>query len=292
MSTPDNPNTTEAATVAALALSGVAPRLVDTGDLYAIPDGQGGVRVITTDEYAATPRHVGAKRTVRDAESFVGYLGKHALDETEVWADSTTSSIVAVIDSHQGAHEPGGWQKHSVHLELRHTDSWLAWAGIDGQLLTQDVFADFIEGRSVDVVKPDPASFLELAQSFQAKQNVDFESGHRLDSGQVRLEFKETITAKAGQKGNIDIPTEVELALKPYVGGPVYKVRARFRYRFGAQGLRLSIVLLRPADLLEAAFTDIVTEIRDGKRNPMNKQGDEDEFLHFGIAAPIFSGRP
>lgn len=105
----------------------------------------------------------------------------------------------------------------------------------------------------------------------------------RLDSGQVRLECKETVTAKAGQKGHIDIPTELELLLRSYIGGPVYVVVARFRYRLRGSQLGLGIVLQRPQEILDAAFADIVTEIRDEKT-----------VVHEGIPAsvPVYPGHP
>ncbi|WP_242089195.1 DUF2303 family protein [Curtobacterium sp. DN_7.5] len=283
----DNP---EAAVVAGLAQQAVHPEELETGVVYVEADGSGGSRIVDTDRYAANPRHIEASRVVGDAESFVRYVTKHVIaGHTEVYADVPSSSVVAMIDSHDAA--VGGWQKHRAQLELRHTKSWEAWTKVDGKLLEQTDFAEFIEQQSLDVRSPETAVLIEIAQSFQAKTSVDFEGGERLDSGQVRLEYKETVTAKAGQKGHIDIPTELELLLRPYIGGPVYVVVARFRYRLRGSQLGLGIVLQRPQEILDAAFADIVTEIRDGKTVV---KGDEKTVVHEGIpsSVPIFSGRP
>jgi uncharacterized protein YfdQ (DUF2303 family) len=283
----DNP---EAAVVAGLAQQAIHPEELETGVVYVEADGSGGSRIVDTDRYAEHPRHIEAKRVVGDAESFVRYVTKHVIEgHSEVYADVPSSSVVAVLDSHDA--RQGGWQKHTARLELRHTKSWEAWTKVDGQLLAQTDFAEFIEQQALDVRSPETAVLIEIAQSFQAKTSVDFEGGERLDSGQVRLEYKETVTAKAGQKGHIDIPTELELLLRPYIGGPVYVVIARFRYRLRGSQLGLGVVLTRPTEILDAAFADIVTEIRDGKT--VTKDGETTQ-VHDGIpsSVPIYSGRP
>lgn len=281
---------TEAAVVADLARQAASTETLDPGSVLAAPAEDGRVYVVDTDAYADSPRHIEAKRVVGDAESFVQYVTKHVIDgHTEVYADVPSSSVVAVLDSHDAGQ--GGWQKHTARLELRKTKSWEAWEKVDGQLLPQTEFAEFIEQQALDVRSPETAVLIEIAQSFQAKTSVDFEGGERLDSGQVRLEYKETVTAKAGQKGHIDIPTELELLLRPYIGGPVYVVVARFRYRLRGSQLGLGVVLTRPTEILDAAFADIVTEIRDGKTVV---KGDEKTVVHEGIPAsvPVYSGRP
>lgn len=280
----------EAAVVADLARQAAGAETLAPGVVYGAAGPDGSTRVLDTDAYADSPRHIAASRVVGDAESFVRYVEKHVIDgHTEVYADTPSSAVVAVLDSHDAGQ--GGWQKHTARLELRHTKSWEAWTKADGKLLEQTEFAEFIEQQALDVRKPDTAVLIELAQSFQAKTSVDFEGGERLDSGQVRLNYKETVTARAGQKGHIEIPTELELLLRPYIGGPVYLVVARFRYRLRGSSLGLGIVLQRPQEILDAAFADIVTEIRDGKT--VTKDGETTQ-VHDGIPAsvPIFSGRP
>jgi len=71
----------------------------------------------------------------------------------------------------------------------------------------------------------------------------------------------------------------------------VYLVVARFRYRLRGSQLGLGIVLQRPQEILDAAFADIVTEIRDGKTVV---KGEDRTVVHEGIpsSVPIFSGRP
>lgn len=280
----------EAAAIADIAVQGIEPNPIEPGVLVTVPDGQGGVKVINTDEYAPTPRRAKATRSVLDAKSFVEYTNRHGLPGTEVFAHSPSSTVVAVIDSHVGAGQDAGWQGHRVTLNLEQTVPWKAWTKYDGAWFSQSEFAEFIEQRAVDVKTPSHADLLELAQHFEAKKSADFSSSERMDNGQVQFTFTEKVGAKAGQKGQLEIPKDILLVLKPYVGGVPYHVYANFRYRLSGGELRLGYVLVRPQDILDAAFADIVTEIREGRTEKFADKPDV--VVHEGIEYPIFLGKP
>ncbi|WP_434315867.1 DUF2303 family protein [Leifsonia sp. P73] len=290
-----NPKT-EAATVAQIAAASIEPHELETGVVYAVADGKGGVKVLDTDSYDDVPRRAKADRTVTDAASFVAYVNRHRTIGTEVYAHTSSSSVVAVIDSHEGTDLAPGWQGHKLTLALEHTKAWLAWTAHDlGQnsrgWFGQQEFAEFIEDRALDVQEPSHARVIELATKFEATKKVDFGQATRLDNGEVRFEYTETIGAAKGRKGDLEFPKELKLALRPYIGGPIYYVFAALRYRIGEDGLRLGYTLQRPETILEGAFADIVAEIRDGRTD---KVGDADPVtVHYGIGdVPIFYGRP
>jgi uncharacterized protein YfdQ (DUF2303 family) len=295
---------TEANSIARLAGQALKHQLILPGEIVTVADSDGGVVVTDTDSYAAGPRRAAGRRIVTDAYSFVSYLDRHANEQTEVYADKVASTVVAVIDSHTGSDKSNGWQGHTVKLELVKTIPWLAWLARDlttagsAAWFNQEAFAEFIQERATDCVTPDSAELLDIATSFQANNKVDFKSAVNTGSGQVNLGFDETITAKAGVKGNIKIPTELKLRLRPYIGGPIYNVTAQFRFRLNGGDLRLGFAIVRPQDILDAAFTDIVDEIRDGKTETVVVPGLDGEglpvekFIHGGTDAPIFFGKP
>lgn len=286
----------EASAIANIAVQGAEPHALEMGALYSVPDGHGGVAFKDTEAWAKNPSRAKAKRTVTDAASFVAYLARHSTEATEVYADTPESSVVAVIDSHTGANLPAGWEGHKLSLSLVKTIPWLAWTQSDlgtnnRAWFTQAEFAEFIEARALDVVDPDHARLIEIATTFEAKSNADFGSAVRLDNGEVKFEYTETTTAKAGSKGSLDIPKTLKLAIRPYIGGPIYHVFAQFRYRVNSGDLKLGFALERPDAILDAAFADVVTEIRDGKTE--KKAGEEVATRIFdGIEAPIFYGKP
>lgn len=282
---------TEAAVVAQIADENAEAQRVAiaTGEVYLVRGHDGGLHTIDTDKYAAAPRHTEASRVVTDAASFATYVNRHRTPGTEVFAHTNSASVVAVIDSHEGWEGEPGWQKHRLTLKLEHSKPWAAWAAMDGKWFDQEEFAEFLENRYSEVIEPSPAQMIDIATSFEAKKGVDFKAGFRGESGEVRLQFEETVKAKAGQKGELEIPKKIQLALRPYVGGPVYSIWANFRYRITANGLRLGFILERPENVLDAAFADVVTDIRDGREaNEKEKRP-----AHEGIGnVPLFYGKP
>jgi len=213
--------------------------------------------------------------SVHDAPAFIAYLTKHALPETEVWADLANQQLVAVINTNEGIDEladavtqmiegPAGWGDHRAQLVLRKTPAWVAWATLDRKFMPQTTFAEHVEERLPDFATPSGADMLELAQSFKAHTKVNFESSRRLKSGETTLEYREDTTATAGKKGDITIPDTFELGIAPFDGCPGYRVNARFRYRITDGTLLLGYVMERPEDILRAAFDDIVTDVAGG----------------------------
>jgi uncharacterized protein YfdQ (DUF2303 family) len=285
---------TETDAAAELARQALAPKEVHPAGLYLLPDGDGGARIVDTDAFGTAPRHTAGARVVTDAASFVAYVNRHRRLGTEVFAHTNTSSVVAVIDSHESSDTAEvympGWQKHTVRLALEKSKAWLAWEAADGHLFTQEEFADFLDDRYLDVIEPVPARMIEIARTFQAHTKVAFESSIREASGDVKLNYTEDTAAKAGQKGDIEIPARIQIALRPYIGGPIYSIWASFRYRLRGGSVHLGFKLERPEVILDLAFTDIVTEIREGRTD--KKDGVETR-VHDGIGdVPIFNGKP
>lgn len=277
-------DTNEARTIATLAQQAQELTELLPGAIFAVPADDGGQRVIDTDHYAFTPRRANSHRLVSDSESFVKYLVKHGLERTEVYADTPLSSVVAVIDSHGGALEAPGWQSHTVTLKLEHTKSWLAWTKYDGQMFDQAAFAEFIEQRATDVKTPAAGDLMTLASHMSMTIGVEYESAQRLADGQTTLKYKEKVATKG--LGTMEVPKELMLALQPYVGGPRQYAYASFRTRLQGSALKIGYVLVRPEEILEGVFADIVTEIRDGRKETTGRPGFD------GITAPIFYGRP
>ena len=209
----------------------------------------------------ATPAYKDGRYVVNDAASLIAYVTRHGITQTELWANVDGRKIIAIVDGHST--DNPGQARHQVHLDLKYTPAWKAW--INGQGLgRQEAFAEMIESRQMDIVDPPAATLLELAQTFKATKNADFESSKRLTSGQTTLEYRETVAAKAGNKGDIDIPDTFALALAPFRGGPSFRVIARLRFRVGEGHLEIGYYLDNPDDVIEAAFAEIADTVRDG----------------------------
>lgn len=216
------------------------------------------------------PHRKAGTYALHDAASFCAYVEKHGDDQTEVWADTTRSTVTAVLNAHEGEGYGGPrFEDHRATYAVLLTDAWKAWAAHDGKLLDQQTFAEHIEDRSIDIIRPSGADMLELAQSFQATIGVHFDSSKALSSGERQLTYREDINATAGKAGQMDIPADFSLGLVPFEGADAYPVTARFRYRITNGSLRIGYHLERPADILRAAFLDVVSKIQEGVEVPV-----------------------
>lgn len=221
------------------------------------------------DALRRAPRRVRGDVTVTDTASWLAYYAKHSAAGTEVFGDVRTSTVTAILNAPAAPTEPA-WGDHRLALQLEHSPAWQAWTEKNGTWLTQDSFAEHIEDRTPDLVKPDAATMLEVAQTVRATTNVKFESASRLHDGQRRFQYAETMESKAGTRGELSVPTALSLALQVWRGVPiVVPVTARFRFRIAADGLRLAFVLDRLEDVLDAAWKDLLEELTKGIDTPV-----------------------
>ncbi|NYD39944.1 DUF2303 family protein [Nocardioides panaciterrulae] len=239
------------------------------GRFFTVVSPDGTVRLIDLEaerekaEYAHKPRRKTGEYRVHDAESFVAYLAKHADADTEVWADAVAAKITGVLDANTTVDGPRH-EEHRVIYGVLLTEAWKTWAKYDGHLPDQQVFAELIEERATDVVTPSGADMLEIAQTFKATIGVNVESSKRLSDGQRQFEYRETVDAKAGKAGRMEIPETFVLGLRPFEGADAFKVTARLRYRLADGALRIGYKLDRPEDVLREAFLSVVQKVETG----------------------------
>lgn len=263
-------------TVASIAQHAVLPRELVDGNIYAVKNGESielletpGYRHDLDDQRAPKPRRVARSVTVRDAESLISYLTEntdnddevgdqygHGEGQLELWADLDGRRIKAILDGGDG------WRIHTATLDLRHSNEWKEWTGIDGRLVDQLAFAQFIEDHLSSIGAPDGAKLLEVCQTLEAVTKVDFKSSELLANGQRKFKYDETTEAKAGQKGDLTIPGELTLVLRPFQGSQPVGITARFRYRLDGGQLRLGVKLAEPEKALEDAFDAIVDDVQ------------------------------
>ena len=262
--------TATARVVEQLTREAVEPHQVEPG-LYLAPDAETGSRVIDVrDQIQRTKDHPLRKTgavTLTQHDSFTAYLAKHALPETELWADIDKDRVVAVINAHSGYAEDldtegaAGWGDHRATLKLVTTQDWRDWTDNSGKMLPQTEFAEFVEQHLPNFVRPAAADMLELAQTIKGHTKVSFESSKRVKSGETAIEWREETTAAAGKKGALEIPDTIDLGIQVYEGGTPYRLVARFRYRIGGGQLALGYVLERAGDVHRDAFGQVVQQV-------------------------------
>lgn len=241
---------------------------LDIGKVYAFNTPVGVHKVdLTGEEYKDQPTRKRGVTIVRDSAAFLTYYGKHHDADTEVYSDVEGLSVMAVLDANTPT--SARWGGHRLVLSLRTTKAWREWTGSSGKLMTQDAFAEFLESHLPDLVDPDAATMLEIAQSIQASTKGQFQSASRLQSGARKLIFTEETTAKAGQRGELEIPEVFKIGVVPFEGAVRYSVNARLKYRINHGDLTIGFLLEQPEDRLASAFEEVVALIAEGIDTPI-----------------------
>ncbi|NUS79113.1 MAG: DUF2303 family protein [Streptomyces sp.] len=262
-------NTDSVQSIAALAQQALAPKQVEPGHIYLVATAEGEVETIdlTGPEFTGRLERKTGTTTVRDSASFLTYYAKHHDENTEVYSDVEKLTVTAVLDAHQA--DTARFGGHRLHLALRKTKAWDEWTSLDGKLLTQDQFANFLEDHLAYLVDPDAATMLEIAQSIKASTKAEFQSSSRLQSGERKFSFVEDTKASAGAKGDIAIPETFKIAVPPFEGADAYSMTARFKYRIDRGQLALGFKLEQPEERARAAFADVLTTIAEGITTPI-----------------------
>ena len=128
---------------------------------------------------------------------------------------------------------------------------------------------EFFEENVKDITAPEgipdapsAADMLEISRTLEAKKNISFRQGTRLDNGQVQLTYNEKIDGQAGETGQLRIPEQFYIGVKPFLGGDAFCVAVRFRYRIQEARLVMWFELVRPDKVLEEAYTTVRAKIQ------------------------------
>ena len=259
----------------------VLPRKLEEG-IYAILDADGAIQIRETEGYAREqlhdwaqarserPEFVHRSPVLLDVDSFLAYLTAntdsaegevgpyYALSSgaLEVWADIDSRKVTAILDGFDGL------RKHTATLILKTSREWAEWMAIDGKLLPQADFAQFVEDHLSTIAEPDGALLLDICETLTGKTDVAWKSQALGSNGQRQFVYEETVEGKAGPKGNLAIPTGLMLALRPFQGSAAQPVTARFRYRMREGHLTIGVKLAEPESVLEAAFDSVVADVQ------------------------------
>ncbi|MDE2101602.1 MAG: DUF2303 family protein [Patescibacteria group bacterium] len=252
-------------TIVETAIRSAAPTTLHSGERYLwIHTAARGTEKIDLSHTLAKPTRKSGNVTVFDAASFNQVIADNSdAGNIAIYLDRNpeTPSIVAVMNGHgKGG---AGWADFRVNIAFRKTPQWIRWQGIDGKMLAQAAFAEFIEDNLDDIASPPKADFLEIVTYLQATRTVDFKSGIRLSSGAIQFQNLESVDAKVGP-GSIAVPEQFTLGIAPMFGAPSYSIPVRFRYRLQDGKLMLGVKIQRVEALMGTLIEDVIAKIERG----------------------------
>lgn len=242
------------------AREGVEPKVLDTDAVYAMPVP---LPIADLEQFRARPDAQRGNFYPSTVDSFVQYVGEQSKgEETTIWVQPDGGHIEAILNDHDSI--DAGWGDHKAILDLIVSPEWRFWLAQDGELLSQQEFAQHIEEGIADMVKPDGAEMLEIAQSIEGKNDVAFKSKIDLTSGEIRVGYEERVEAQAGASGQLAVPREFTIGVAPFIGEDAFKLNARLRWRVNGGNLMLGYKLDRPDAAVREVLAGIYKRLSEG----------------------------
>jgi uncharacterized protein YfdQ (DUF2303 family) len=174
------------------------------------------------------------------------------------------TGMTAWLDYHDPSTKYPGRNLHRAHLSLAESVQSKAWKEINGIPLNQEKFAEFLEEHSQDVRSLDAATLMEIVLTLQGKSEVSFRKAVRLNSGTVQVCWDETASVKAGQHGELDVPTGIVLAIPLFEYGESVTITAKLRTVVRDGGVTFSVKLLRLDIAIEDALRANIETVKKG----------------------------
>lgn len=223
-----------------------------------------GIRVVSLKDFLPPPDRIDQTVTLLTVPSFVEYVNRFKVPDSTIFANEATGQYIAVIDYHS-ANGPTkrGEMDHVAVYNCPKSEQWKSWTSKDKQFFDQVAFAEFLESNLKEIASPPGAEFLEVALQLQVHKSADFASDVRLDNGQVKFRYDETVRGTT-RAGDLAIPSQFKLRLPVFVDGAVFEIDARFRYRMNEGKLTLGYELIRPNEVWQAAIKKVTDEVLEG----------------------------
>lgn len=226
----------------------------------------GATSQVSLEQFLLRPAVVRASVAVNDVDSFNAYVNKYRRSENDrliIFADvtETGASFLAVLDYIHDGSCMADRGDHRVSYTCKPTPEWARWTAFNKKQMSQLDFAQFVEDNAPDFVDPSSAEMQEIALTLEAKTDGEFSSAARLQNGSFRLRYNETVTAKAGENGNVDIPSTFTIGIAPFVGFAPWKIEARLRYRINGGKLLFWYELVRTHKVIELAAKEVIDKI-------------------------------
>jgi uncharacterized protein YfdQ (DUF2303 family) len=247
-------------------------------DFVIVPAG-GGQWTVEYLEQPDLPTRKSGVVNVYDVASLCEYANRHLdQDSSVIYARLDPAKFIAVLNDHGMGHKDAtGWGDHRCVFDLKHSPEYAVWVARSGKPMTQGDFGEFIEANLPDFIQPQGAAMYELALNFRAKQEASYSGAIRTQSGDIELSYiQKTATEAVGATGKMIVPERFSIEIPVWAGlnQKKHAFAARLRYRLGNGTVTFTFDLDRPHKVVERAFEDVLSVIRDK------------------VTAPVFFGMP
>jgi uncharacterized protein YfdQ (DUF2303 family) len=283
-----------------------AQAIVETVERLAKPellDLGGGVRVLVQpgqqghaisikkhlDEYRDKPERRKGTANLGTLQAFIDHANRFKDDDSAIFAsdDPKRPQLTSVLDYHRaGSSADPRFGQHRGVYTFPLSEEWEAWNKMDGEPMSQGVFAAFLESHAIDVA--DPATAAGSAVEYAKKQGVEYVGASRLielsrnlsitehskvttatnlQTGEVQFSFVSEHRDETGQ--TVKLPGAFLLSLRVFRGGEAFQVVARLRHRKKESTVLFFYELWRTDKVFEVAFGDACTKAAAETKLPL-----------------------
>lgn len=291
-----------ASSILAAGMAMAEPKIITVGGTedflcQMVPPGAS-MKVESIEKFRHRPYRKRGTYNFTDAKSFIAFVNREKTPETFILANRENPAFTAVFNGNEAeadrkvAESPveggpsvthaaqAGWGDYRASYACPYSPEWKVWTEKNKARMSQHDFAVFMEDNFVDVVQPAPTfdphytnwpdgqELLRLALGMEGKSEVAWGSALRLDNGQVRFKYDETISGQI-QGNYIDVPQKFAVGIPVFAGTAPWQIVAKLRWRIEKGGLLLWYEFERIFKITERAFDEARAEIATGTGVPI-----------------------
>lgn len=183
------------------------------------------------------PERIVTDIELNDIKSFIKYVNDFRGISTRIFGRFTggkdegeeddSNCFKAIIDDH--SKDVPGWCNHQVKLILKYSSEFSNWNRINGNMLNQDQFAEFLKDNRFDITDPVSSKIVELVMKLEISSQFSCVSKLPTNEGTVLNYEEKTQTAVNGQL--ITIPNKITLTIPMFYGMDPITIEAEFKLK-------------------------------------------------------------
>lgn len=243
--------------------------------------------------YRERPRRRRGTASFTDLDSLIAHANRFKGEHSALFAidDRKAPQIISVINYNQAGFEGAPeFGDHRGHYHFPLSDEWKAWAEVDGKMLDQGEFAEFIEDRIGDVTAApteaaDPSfargrtdgegqrasnladlqkllggtwagqsTLMEMSKGMKINEGARVKQAVNLQTGEVQVQYE---TEHRDQDGApVKVPNMFLIIIPVFHNGPLYRIAVRLRYRLREGRISWAMQMYRPDLVFDDAFKE------------------------------------
>ena len=232
-----------------------------------LPNSTGKWDLVGLGNYAIEKRS--ANETLSDIDSFIAYVYKFKTSSTELFASINENTIVATFDYLRAPRGidvdadkllPGRCE-HKCILKISLSERFNAWSGIARNRIGQFDFAEFLDEYFIDVVKPDGATFREIALQLEGTVRSEFKSSRRIKDGSGAHTWNVDVKLEGGNVERLEVPDSMSIMIPIFEGGDPVELSARVRVRLDDGKAFFYILPDSWKDIIRGSFSDVIKKV-------------------------------